>query len=67
MTFGIISLVLYKSFSILICHHEQSPHTIQETLAEGSGIYQPDPGRLNSKCIKSSYDFLKDGYVDREW
>jgi hypothetical protein len=29
--------------------------------------YKEDPGKLDLKCIKNSCDFLKDGYVDREW
>lgn len=28
-------------------------------------MYQADPGKLDLKCIKSSYDFLKDEYIDR--
>ena len=42
-------------------------HIIKEALAERSNTYHLGIGKLDLKCIKSSYDFLKDRYVNRNW
>lgn len=68
MAFG-ISMCLYSSVSPLAFEHVKmsKPSWNSKDLWRKKECVQADSGKLDLKCIKRSYDFLKDGYIDRGW